>query len=468
MFSNYTSEAVGFDSISEGSTETLDSSCQTSECFTSEKENQTFYKNTLEVQTDVFNREAESPAYDEQELTTFLKRVCPAVIRELDRVEKTKAFSNYKLTEEDHHDEVKLMHVLSASHLPALPKLRVSCMAWNCTGAIIGLAFETPVHSDWCVHDSAIYFYNINKYKFDGFQPNRVITTASCVTALAMHPFEPAVVAAGTQAGEVHVWSLLNEGPESGFTNIVTHNDRVTKIEWVSIKDQLLLVTSSLDSYMFTFKVVSGLRSVTLNDKFVLNEDDKVIKAGVTTFGFSKSPGVFVAGLEGGELLHCSAFGATPMAKRPDSASTFKKPVLKSLGKLLGPVVTIEFSPYHENLFVTAHTENKFTIRSIDQVTPLREIYTDFEVVGTCWSPSQGNAVLSWGASDKIVIFNSDNGKKLIELRPEDEPDYELSKEPRPVIYNVAFNVKYDNILALSCHNSKSYIWEIPKFYKAV
>ncbi|BET01436.1 WD domain, G-beta repeat [Nesidiocoris tenuis] len=458
MFSEATFAGENFESAADTVKEVRDSGCQTVEIAVTTTLSQTAFRSTSEVQTEGIGSSAEAPAYDERKLAEFLQRISPPVIAELDKAAKSKAFTNYQLGRNESQDEVNQLYRLQSNHMPDLPNIQVSCLSWSCTGNVVAIGFASPGHEGWCVHQSAVHFYNISKHKLDVSKPDRVIDVNSCVSALAMHPYEPSVVALGTQFGEVQIWSTDKDEYEGSFQNSLHHKNRVTQIAWITLGSQLHLITSSLDGYLFSFKVIPTLRAVTLVERYLPNSLDSVFAPGITTFAFSRLPGIFVAALEGGELLHCSTYPACDA--RPRSATTIRQPVLKSLGKELGEVTCIEFSPYIDHLFITIHVEDKITIRSLNKGDPVREIYTDFTMVGAHWSPAQGNVVIGWGGSSHLGVYHFKSAQRMAHICPEGE------RPSSPHIICTAFNHKSPCLIAIGGENACVFVWEIPQYFQ--
>uniref|UniRef100_A0A146L241 WD repeat-containing protein 34 n=2 Tax=Lygus hesperus TaxID=30085 RepID=A0A146L241_LYGHE len=459
MFTNVSFKVQSFESAPDTVKEIKDSTCQTSVVPLTASSSQTAFRSCVETQTEESVEQYESPQYDEQRLASYLERVCPAVLAELDKAAKSKAFTNYKLARDESQEEALQLYELRSSQMPDLPNIQVSCLSWSCTGNVVAIGFAIPGHSGWCQHESAVHFYNISKHKIDTTKPDRVISINSCISSLSMHPYEPSVVALGTHLGEVQVWSTDKDEYHGNFQNNIHHKNRVTQVVWVNIGPQLLLMTSSLDGYLFTFKVIPALKAMTLNERYLPNSLDSVLVPGITTFAFSRLPGIFVTALEGGELLHCSTFSAASDA-RPQSATIVKQPVLKSLGKELGEVICIEFSPYIEHMYVTVHIENKFTIRSLNDDAPIHEIYTDFTLVGAHWSSAQGNIVFGWGGAPHLAVYHVQTARRMALICPEgDHPSC-------PHVLTTAVNHKSPKLMAVGGSNGCVFVWEIPQYFR--
>jgi hypothetical protein len=99
-----------------------------------------------------------------------------------------------------------------------------SSVSWNATGLLLAVAYGMTQHEGWCNHRAGVAILStfssssssstltskkINKTtKTKAWSPEMILDTDSCVTALAFHPREPAIIAAGTFSGEVIVWDV--------------------------------------------------------------------------------------------------------------------------------------------------------------------------------------------------------------------------------------------------------------------
>lgn len=411
---------------------------------------QTHSKAHLGVQTEGVVKSLNAE-YDVDKLASFLSKVCPSVINELNKVEKSKAFTLYQTAKEDEANTLKVLHSIQSETIPQIPGVRVSCLAWSCTGNVVAFGYECPEHTDWCTHSSCVDFYNIKTSDFNGKTPSYSVPTSSCVTALSTHPYEPAIVAVGTAGGEVHVWNLQKGQFDADIGNSIFHEDRVTKVSWENINSQLFLVTCSLDSYIFFYKVTPSISSVILTERYVMTNDLSHLRAGITTFDFSIQPGVFIVALENGEIIHCSTFGAPNVA-----SSSAKNPVLRPLYKKTALVRDLRFSPFIDHIFVAAFTDNKFVAYSLKETAPLYEIFLNFDVLGLTWSTMQCNIVFLWGKSSKFFVLNSENGKVVTELSPETSTFHSIT--------TASFASKSTQVTV--SEEGKVMVWELPRYFK--
>lgn len=154
-----------------------------------------------------------------------------------------------------------------------------SAVSWNSTGLLLAVAYgmSRHQHGGWCNHRSGVSILSstsssltnkLNKSEsIDKWAPEMILDTESCVTALAFHPREPSIIAAGTFSGELVVWDvqrgLRAEDNESGEDAAIPSND--------SNLDPLLFKTR-IDDYLHR-EAVCGLAWVkdpSLTDEYLL------------------------------------------------------------------------------------------------------------------------------------------------------------------------------------------------------
>nr|XP_014287461.1 WD repeat-containing protein 34-like isoform X2 [Halyomorpha halys] len=391
--------------------------------------------------------------YNVDNLAAFLKRISPDVLLELNKAEKSKAFTQYRdiSDEQQFHNTIKATHIIQSAEVPKIPEVKVSSLSWSCTGNVISFGYETFEHEDWCTHKSSVDFYNITMSDFDEKKPRHAISTTSCVTYLATHPFEPTIIAIGTADGDVHIWDLKKVDRDVSIGNIFHHKDRITRLSWETINSQLYLVSSALDGNLFLLKVVPSIGSVVISERYIMTNEGTELLPGINTYGFSTQPGVFVVALESGELLHCSTFSAPTIP-----STSFKNPVLKSIAEKTALVTDLKFSPFIEHLFIICCVNKTFLIYSLKESVHLYRMHINFIPLGLAWSRNQGNIFFLWGQSQKVHVFNSDNGRAVAELQS-DISNYDT-------INSVAVSPKSSR-LGLSIGNGRVLIWEIPEFF---
>jgi len=455
MLQNVTLDNVGFDPVKPSDKQTQEADTQTLPVKCSIGESQSVMSHGVSVQTEKVLKDLPPAPYDEDKLATFLSRVCSSVVKELDKTNRSKAFANYRLPGTNKPDHVKEVYSLHATPMPPLENLKTSSVAWSCTGNVAAVGYATTKHSGLCFHPSYVNLYNTQVAKFDG-KATRTIETESCVSKLAMHPYEPSIIAVGLHSGMLKIADLTREGSDVYFKISENHTDQITGLEWTNVHSSYHLVTSSLDGHMFIYKVSLAIRSVDLVEKYIFNEAEISPTPGVSAFAFSHHQvGVFVSGLEGGALYHCSVNLAVP--KPP--IKNLKNPVVKTFQKRLSYVTSIAFSPFLDDIFITAGADQHVLVHSLLQEVPLRTLASSFDIMGLNWSPALGNIFIAWGVTDTLLVCNYKQDDPLGEL----QPDSNSLPLPERIITCSAFCQKSPSLLAIGGVNGRAHIWEIPK-----
>jgi len=183
----------------------------------------------------------------------------------------------------------------SSLSMPAFP---CSSVSWNATGLLLAVAYgmNRHQHGGWCNHRAGVAILSsstsssssLNKPNnatgIEKWTPEMILDTESCVTALAFHPREPSIVAAGTFSGELIVWDvqrgLRAEDNESGGSSNPSndsnldpllyktriddflHREAVCGLSWVkdpSLSDEYMLVSVSCEGRMLLWSLKNKL-----------------------------------------------------------------------------------------------------------------------------------------------------------------------------------------------------------------
>lgn len=91
-------------------------------------------------------------------------------------------------------------------------------ISWSCNGSVLAAGYGRTDHVGWCVHSGSacIAFWNLMRRQLDPSQPDMVLETDFCPTALAYHPERATIVAAGLFNGEIRVWDTALIDQEGG------------------------------------------------------------------------------------------------------------------------------------------------------------------------------------------------------------------------------------------------------------
>jgi WD40 repeat protein len=119
----------------------------------------------------------------------------------------------------------------------AASRLPCGRVAWSPLGSTLATAFDAGAHRGWCRHRSGVALWNPLRRQAGGLQPEGVLLTPSCVTALAFHPENPTLLAAGLASGELFVWDISAGGSEPlarSRPNDYFHREAVAGLAWAA------------------------------------------------------------------------------------------------------------------------------------------------------------------------------------------------------------------------------------------
>ena len=89
-------------------------------------------------------------------------------------------------------------------------------LSWNRSGYSIAVSYGRFDVTGWCDSPGALCVWNLRREDVDPRKPDSIFETDSCLQCVAWHPVEPAVVAAGSFDGEVHVWDVRGDADGDG------------------------------------------------------------------------------------------------------------------------------------------------------------------------------------------------------------------------------------------------------------
>ena len=89
-------------------------------------------------------------------------------------------------------------------------------LSWNRSGYSIAVSYGRFDVTGWCDSPGALCVWNLRREDVDPRKPDSIFETDSCLQCVAWHPVDPAVVAAGSFDGEVHVWDGRGDADGDG------------------------------------------------------------------------------------------------------------------------------------------------------------------------------------------------------------------------------------------------------------
>ncbi|XP_043289383.1 cytoplasmic dynein 2 intermediate chain 2-like [Venturia canescens] len=472
MFTDQTFEPVGFETqiTSEKSENT--SIVQTEPILNASKESQNIEQRSASTQTTEATKPEIEVNYDN--LASFLKRVTPGVLDILDEVYGSNAFEGYNPHSSDEPSaRVQLLssfYTLGDSNTDK----KLSDLSWSTGGGFLVVSHSVIHHETWCNHLSEIKFYKISGDDKLEETPNKTLEVQSCVTNLAYHPTEPAILAAGLFNGDVLLWNLRDDEFVAPL-QICVHSDMVTSLLWLpkSLSDSVIVTTSS-DGFIYINGITRNFTNVTVHKRFKISKEhnpaensrprsssgkrERAVEAGLslTCLDFSLiSPGIFVVGTLCGGIYKCSLENPIPIDSGDidDSEYPLGDPVVSEYERHEGSVTCIKCSPTR-NIFLTCGTDKEIRLYNIDQTNRLQTINVEQTVVKFSWYPKGTRDIIgAYGASSSVDFYDAANGKVISKLRME---------SARQNTSCLDFNMKRD-LAAVGDTKGKLEIWRISR-----
>ncbi|NWR79249.1 WDR34 protein, partial [Centropus unirufus] len=366
-------------------------SCQTGTIATAEAAVQARASRDAGVQTDQ-GRDAEEAfqpgaQIDSAGLLSFLRGVEDAVVKELNKNCRSRAFDGFEVNWADQNEQVLCLHTLSYPEAQD-QNLQVTSISWNATGSVVACSYGRLDDGDWSTEKSYVCTWNLDRRGLNPQHPDLIVDVPTSVMCLAFHPSQPSLIAGGLFSGEVVVWDTSRREDavilRTGLTDD-THTDPVYQVHWVpeaKPRSRGQLWSVSTDGKILVWKeerdgrlgLATGFAMVAQQiprssrlKKFTWGE----AAVGVTSLSLSPfDPRVFVVGVEGGCCLRCSTAAATLAPPRPGSSVPLRAPAELVFSPHAGPVYSVSCSPFH-NLFLSCGTDGQVHLHSMLQAEPL-------------------------------------------------------------------------------------------------
>eukprot|EP00939_MAST-03C_sp_MAST-3C-sp1_P005438 g5438.t1 len=214
--------------------------------------------------------------------------------------------------------------------------LQVTGLSWNATGSVLCVAYGRTDHSSWCSCATkgikpAVCAWSVFRRDLDSSTPHVKFETQSCVTSIACHPENPALVAAGTFNGELLVLNTAASARSTGDVESLVarsliddyfHREPITSVEWIGARDdrgrfEYQIATVSGDGKVLLWTLTNKLVAPIEGYRLVPGRDRSMRSAigsssvGGTSLSFCKATGYrsdassFVVGTESGQIMRC-------------------------------------------------------------------------------------------------------------------------------------------------------------------
>ncbi|XP_034244841.1 WD repeat-containing protein 34-like [Thrips palmi] len=437
-----------------------DMAAQTTDLTFSEKEAQSKYCTSSEVQTEVIQEQSSSGA-DMTKLAAWLSKITPRVIEELDKSNKSRAFNEYKL-QESVDSSTRHLFSLSMPQTELQNDCFTSAIDWSSTGGILAVSRCAKEHPSWCVHSGCVSLHRTNGQECKTETPYRSLDVNACVTALCAHPIESFILACGTFSGEVTVWNLQKDDPTL-IGSITLHSEAVVHMQWIQNFDMTdlrpVLASASRDGSVVIWTMKSTSSTLKAAKCFLLQAEKQSIDYGIVCAKFNPSnPGLFVAGIEGGSVALCTSDSRRPCLRKRTSVGhelDYCDPVLNILEGHKGTVTGVQWVPGSKDLFLSCGSDSELHVYSLAEVCLLRIIHLPEPSYGLQVISSHPSVALTWGSSGAIHLHDV-HTTKILPLLDLDDGNAKVS------LSTVSVRTISSQLLALGTTDGKVSVWQVP------
>ncbi|XP_069140209.1 cytoplasmic dynein 2 intermediate chain 2-like [Argopecten irradians] len=435
MFNDKVFEAVSFRSSWKKERSLADGCAQTDDLETFERASQSVKRRDKEVQTDDDGQQKFRLAEDTSgRLGEFLARMEPVICRELNKNLKSHAFDDFITGWDEELASVSCVHKLTNPEING--ELHITGVTWNSTGAVIAASYGRYDHEDWCTHKSALCTWNLERRNINENKPDTVIDLSTCLTCVAFHPKNPAIIAGGTYDGEIMMWDLSREDDmlvtSSGIGDDA-HREPVTRVHWIpdnttSKRDRYLLVSTSGDGKILVWKHDRKKDAIKLSNGFILMAQNlpKELKksrgirgdkeVGVTCLSYNcEDKDAFLLGSEPGAVFRCSMMAqGEPAGSHIISSVQLHSPVTFTYNPHHAPVYSTEFSPFHRNAFLSSSMDQTIRLYSMLQKQPVLTIEPgEGFISSTKWSPVRPSLIAATTESGYLLLYDLKNDQPV-------------------------------------------------------
>jgi len=417
---------------------------------------------------------------------------------------------------------------------PTRQELHCTGVSWNATGNSIAAAFGRTDVRGWCDLPGAVCVWSVFTSGFTADNPDLVLDHPSCLTCVRCHPEKPAIIAAGSFNGEVIVWDVGSASPEEpiGLSPIVEfcHKEPVMDVQWAydSVRQEWTLVSVGADGKVLNWDPSNKLRfpikGSLLSKPGVAGKSSRKeypLAYGATSVSLSggtwdvpgsslsRRPKWILVGQEGGVLVRTQAKRALVLHGRALDRDDFKTAVrtgadlytsLKGAeagegfkhAPHIGPVTSIDGSPFHRSLFLTAGQDGSVRIYHVLEAVPLLqwEPTPPPDMAPSSSSDAQGSSFgaitaarfspirpcvfvacssdgfvylfdLSQSTSGPVSILQADSGADTGARGSGSRGSGREGVPARPAFTDVCFNARQRDLLAASDKFGRVHTWRL-------
>lgn len=446
-----------------------DQLCQTKQVKCVDTGCQSIDRCSIEIQTDfdsVLPQSTRMKIDTSKSLTSFMLSVYPIISEQLLANARSHAFEGYEVDweKEEEIETVSCMHTL---HNESTSKdHNVTSLSWNCTGSVIAAALGSFNHDSWCVHQSFVFLWNIDRSNIDECKPDKMIDSDTCLMSIAFHPKQPALLAGGDFSGKVYIWDMSYEdNPLVAYSgkDSISHQEPVTNVLWTassSLRTHTLISVGS-DGQMLVWEFNQLRKELKLSRKFLMQSDTiprsfrmgmtrNDLKIGITCLSpsFHDSSSVFI-GMENGGVFKCSIDSKA-------SENSSQSPVSQAYMPHSGTVNDIDVSPQFDNIFLTCASDMKVHIYNTQQVKPIVVIESTAEYLFKAhWSKTKATVFMITTSDGNLLVFD-------LMRNPVSPVNIIRVDEKKAGVHALACNGYQHNIIATGDSYGIIKVWVLP------
>ena len=472
--------------------ETSTSECQTDPLEQQNQRTQHPKRAEIEVQTEDVSAVGATPMLRSgfaklRELDAFLEECVPMLEEQLHRNLTTRAFDTHDVAWDEQHDQVSCLH--SLRHQGALANLSpeaCTSVAWNAPGTVVAAAYGALDKNDWQRCPSMLCTWSLFRRNLDPAKADVAIELPDCLTCLAFHPEDPALLAGGAFNGDVLLWRIGEKGDpligKSVLTNY-THHEPVQQLQWTRDPTRsggtgsgYVLASVSADGKMLLWSDANKLRTPLqgfLLSSSLFNMTDKDgdgqisreevlaaqhaaqtadLEGGAALSFSSEDPTSFVVGLEAGQLYKGSLLANELRSASAICREHSELPWSVGAAALL---TRVPQSTYHrlktkvEKDAMLARAREVSMAHVFDAAPPPRELYASpltfsyaahaGPIYAACFSPLHRNVFLSGSTDTSIRLYNQLQPQPFHVTEPSAAPIMAAAWSPaRPLVFAAA------------------------------
>jgi hypothetical protein len=414
--------------------------------------------------------------FDDDSVAAFLAEVHEELTEELVANCKSSAFDAYEANWKAKKDTLALSTTLTPP-FALEQEWHATGLEWNVSGTSVAVSYGRIDTTAWCQQKGYACVWHFLGAVDEG-KPNVTLEADSYITALAFHPTKPSLLAGGTYNGEVLLWNLTEEGakPMSSVGFSMGPREPLSQLQWVQdlreARDshRYVLCTASADGKILFWsptnkfkEAISGYEVHNKKRAVVGVQSLSFVSGGIGGFGQHTVPGVesvMLLGLESGDVFRTkpgNSMQAAAAANQP-AASGFSVLEVDHFEAHLGPVQSVDCSPFFRNLFLTCSSDGAVRLYStlerahLAVLEPTQE--TKHFLYAAEFSPSRPSVFAAVSRNSQMYIYD------LAESRATPSAVVDVGTDGCPVL-SVAFNKADASLLATGDAKGVVKVWHL-------